>query len=105
MKKTVLLIITIALLTSILGCLSIERGRLLFVEERNYDIGRVIYNVPLPEPNEIIKIDERKSKYLYKVKSTGCLWFNIIDNKTKKIISWEFISDPDLCYLEFKGPF
>lgn len=77
-------IVIMVLLTSILGCVSIQKGRHLFIEERNRDIGRVIYNVPLPEPNEILKIDERKSKYLYTIKSTGCQWINIIDNKTKK---------------------
>lgn len=97
-------IVLISFLTLIIGCVSIEKGRRLFVEERNYDIGRVVYDVPLPEPNDIIKVDEEKSKYLYKIKNSGCQWVNIVDNENKQIISWEFISDPDLCFLELKGP-
>lgn len=102
--KTVLITFIILFLTSIIGCVSIEKRRLIFIDERNFDIGRVVFDVPLPEPIDIIKIDEAKSKYLYKFEDSGCQWIYIVDNKSKRIISWEFISDPDFCYIEFKGP-
>ena len=100
--KIALMMLCILFFTFILGCVPLEKRKRLFVEERNRDIGKAVDNVVVPDPDDIIKIDEEKSKYFYQFKNSGCQWIYIVDNKNKKIISWEFISDPDLCFLTFR---
>lgn len=72
----------------------------MFITRRNNDIGKYVYNIPLPDPIQIIKIDEYQSKYIYEYKETKCQWLYIIRNDTKEIMSWDYISDPYLCYHE-----
>jgi len=93
-------IFTFGLLNS---CISHERAKQLFVYERNYDIGRVVTVVPLPKPTKILPIDKESSLYIYEFKNTGCQWSYVVDDSTKIILSWKFISDPDLCYLKLRG--
>ncbi len=77
------------------GCTSHK----MFVGERNFDIGRVITDVPVPDPIEIEPIDDQTSRYIIEFKDTGCRWSYTVENSTKKILSWQYISNPDLCYM------
>ncbi len=75
------------------------QAKQLFVRERDFDIGRSIKEVPLPSPTEIMPVNEQTSLYIYEFKNTGCRWSYTVDNETKKVRSWQFVSDPDLCYM------
>ena len=85
------------------GCASFEDKKRMFVEGRNYDIGRLIQEVSVPEPVDIVSDSKETSQYIFEFKDTGCRWVYIVDNITKKIVSWRYDSSPDLCYLEFSG--
>ena len=93
----------LSLLALIVGCASLEDRKRMFVEDRNFDIGRFIYEASVPEPVYIVSNSTETSQYIYEFKNTGCRWVYVVDNMTKKIISWKFDGDPDLCYLEFSG--
>jgi len=103
MIKSRTIIVLLLMMVLILGCVSREQARRLFVQERDYDMGRNIVEVPLPPPNKIEPIDNDTSAFVYETRHTGCRFSYVIDNKTKRVRSWQFLSDPDLCYLEFGG--
>ncbi len=96
--KNIFLYILIAL--SIHCSTTLQFRKEMFITRRNNDIGKYIDNILLPDPIQIIKIDEYQSKYIYEYTKTKCQWFYIIRNDTNEIISWDYISDPDLCYHE-----
>lgn len=80
------------------SCMSQTEKRNMFINRRNSDIGKVLYSVPVPDPISITEINSKQSKYVYHNKRTGCQWLYIVDNETHKIVSWDYVSDPNLCY-------
>ena len=78
----------------------------MFIDERNFDIGRELEETPIPEPIEIKSLGYGKSEYVYLYEHTGCKWAFIVSDETQKIESWRYISDPELCYLytDWLGP-
>lgn len=99
-RLTILIVLALPLLSS---CLSRERAKEMFVESRDFDVGRKVTEVPLGNPSSIAPIDEHTSLYIYEFQNTGCKWSYVVDNNTKRVLSWKFISDPDLCYLRMRG--
>ncbi|MGD0278630.1 MAG: hypothetical protein ABSC11_04935 [Smithella sp.] len=83
-----------------MSCVSHEQAKLLFIRERDFDKGRTVKEVPLPEPVKVESINDHTSLFIYEFKTTGCRWSYTVDDETKRIISWQFISDPDLCYMK-----
>lgn len=100
MKSKFLILLILA--TLFVNCISHERAKQMFVENRDFDVGRIVSVVPLPPPNRIEPIDKRTSLYIYEFKDTGCSWSYTVNNETKRILSWKFISDPDLCYMKLR---
>ncbi len=94
------LALLLLLTTMSIGCLSHDQAKLLFIQERDFDRGRLIRQVPLPQPIKIEVVDEKTSLYIYEFKRTGCQWSYTVDNESKRILSWQYISDPDLCYMK-----
>ncbi len=92
MKSKLLIFV---LLPFVISCVSHKA----FVDYRNNSIGRPLWHVSVPKPYRITQIDDDKSEYFYEYKNTGCQWAYFVDNKTQNIISWQFISSPDLCYF------
>lgn len=88
------------------GCSSMARDRELFIDERKFDVGRVVDRVPVPEPYDISNYDDEHNKYYYEYKKTNCRWYYKVSNSTKKIVSWGYVSNPENCYLEYNwfGP-
>ena len=82
------------------GCASHK----MFVEECNFDVGRPIREIPLPHPTSIEPIDAQTSRYIYEYKNTGCRWSYTVDNKTERVLSWQYLSDPNCCYVTMYGP-
>jgi hypothetical protein len=78
----------------------------MFIDERNYDIGREVVGIPIPEPIEIKTLGSGKSEYLYEYKDTDCKWAFVIDDETQIVESWHYISEPELCYhyIDWLGP-
>ena len=97
-KLTPLLLLTMLCVS----CVSHERAKLLFVRERDFDKGRLIDVVRVPPPARVEPINERTSRYIYEFKDGGCRWFYVVDNKTHTVISWQYMSDPNLCFMELK---
>lgn len=79
--------------------MSSKAKRQMFVGERNFDIGRIVTSLPIPEPYEIMALGNGKSEYIYEFKNTGCKWAYIVNDSTSKVESWHYVSDPDLCFL------
>jgi hypothetical protein len=106
MIKNRLLPVLLLLVMVNVSCVSHERAKLMFIQERDFDKGRTVREVPLPEPVKMESINEHSTLYIYEFKDTGCRWSYTVDNETKRILSWQFISDPDLCYMEvnYFGP-
>jgi len=93
------LMFTVLLYSFVLvGCISFNAKRTLFINTRNYDIGRKIDVVPVPDPIEIKAISVDHEIYVFQYVNTGCRWCYIVDKSTKEIISWEYLSNSDLCY-------
>jgi hypothetical protein len=100
MKLAALVALALPLLSA---CLSHERARQMSIAERNFDIGRVVTEIPIPKPSSVVPLDEGTSLHVYEFKDTGCKWSYAVDNNTKRVLSWKFIGDPDLCYLTLGG--
>lgn len=80
------------------GCSSVIRdGGILFVDQRNYDVGRSVKVAPL-EPTQVQPLDANLDKYVYEWR-TGCKFAYIVDNETNVVQSWEYISAPEACYM------
>ena len=86
-----------------LGCVSHKQAMYLFVRERDYEIGRHISEVPLGAPTEIKPINEDTSEYVYNYYDAACRFSYAVDNKTKRVLSWRFLGEPDMCYVRFGG--
>lgn len=97
--KNTLLVLSITAMISV-GCVSHEQAKQMFVQHRNFDQGRSVREVPLPPLVRVEPINDKTSLYIYEFKATGCRWSYTVDNETKKILSWKYISDPDLCYMK-----
>jgi len=93
----------VLVLTCNLSCVSHERAKQMFVDARDYDVGRIVTQIPLPPPIKIVPLNKDASVYIYEFKNTGCQWSYVVDNTSKRVVSWQFISDPDLCYLRLRG--
>ena len=76
------------------GCTS----RKEFIRSCNYDIGKTIREAGVPDPVSIEPIDDQTSRYIFEYKDTGCRFAYTVDNQTKRVLSWQFLSDPDRCY-------
>ena len=76
------------------GCASHD----YFVRSRDYDIGKTIREAGVPDPVSIEPIDDQTSRYIFEYKDTGCRFAYTVDNQTKRVLSWKFLSDPDRCY-------
>ena len=93
-------------LASVSGCMSLTKKQQMFKDHREYDIGRSICDIPVPEPTEISPTHNGKSEYLFEFKNTGCQWIYVVDDSTHKVESWRYVSDPQKCFLEinWRGP-
>ncbi len=90
-RLSILLVLTLASA----GCAS-HRA---FVQARGYDIGKPVREVHA-SPDPIIEpIDDQTSRYIFEYKDTGCRWSNAVDNRTGRILSWQYVSDPNRCYM------
>ncbi len=76
------------------GCAS----RKEFIRSRDYDIGKTTREAWVPDPISIEPINDLTSRYIYEYKETGCRFAYTVDNLTKRVLSWQFLSDPDRCY-------
>jgi len=82
------------------ACVSHESAKRDFIAQRNWDIGKHVESISAPQ--EIIQaVDVSSSEYHYEDKTTGCAWVYMVDNETKKIISWKYSGNPDLCYVKY----
>ncbi len=71
-----------------------------FVRNRDFDVGSIVTLSPfLSKPLRIESLDSKTSRYIYEFRNTGCQWAYIVDNTTKEVLSWEYVSDPKLCYM------
>ena len=77
------------------GCTSHKE----FVRSLDDDIGKTTKEAWVPDPSSVEPIDDQTSRYVYEYKDTGCQWFYVVDNRTNRILSWQFISDPNRCYM------
>jgi hypothetical protein len=100
----------IRILAVSLFCLSVpacsfpDRAREHFKESRNFDVGRRIEVIPLQDPQKIVATEKGYSEYHYafynpKAKSE-CAWIYRVDD-SKKVLSWEYTSDPKACFSSF----
>ena len=76
------------------GCTS----RKEFIRSRNGDIGKTIREAWVPNPVRIEPIDDQTSRYIFEYKEAGCRFAYTVDNQTKRVLSWQFLSAPDRCY-------
>lgn len=93
MKKGLFVI----LIFSLLGCASTK----MFVEERNYDVGRKVDFAYLADPIEITSYDEKLDKHLYSWDNSKCKFYYLVDKETKIVESWHYISEVKNCMLGF----
>jgi len=84
-----------------MSCFSIEQKKESFIHEMNYFIGKSVDNIPVPKPISIHHINDKYVKHIYEYKDTGCQWFMIIDQESRNITEWGYISHPDLYYHTF----
>lgn len=84
------------------GCAS----RKDFIRSCDYDVGKAIWQAGVPDPVSIEPVDDRMSRYIFEYEKSGCRWAYIVDNQTKQVLSWQFISDPKRCYVttDYLGP-
>lgn len=87
---------------SINGCNSIDGARQHFKQTRDYDVGRLIQNIPLASPIEVVQSDSgyREHHYAFynaKTKS-DCSWVYFIDDISEKVKSWKYTSDAKACF-------
>lgn len=77
----------------------------IFRDLRDYDIGRSVELSYLPPPYKIIPSSIDHDKYLYQDKGE-CEFYYMVNKKTKKIESWDYISSPEKCKtgLNWLGP-
>lgn len=101
MKIIIFLTIT-SIAIAIQGCASSKSKHELFESQRNYDIGKIVNERPIPTHYKIESVSGSKSRYYYQFDKTGCKWSYIIDNRSKVIESWAYESDSKKCYLEVK---
>ena len=78
----------------------------MFRDEMNYDIGRLFFGIPVPEPTTINPIENGKSEYLIEYKNTGCKFIYIVDDVSLVVEEWRYVSDPSKCYhrIDWFGP-
>jgi len=76
------------------GCTSHKE----FIRSRDYDIGKTTREAGVPDPVSIEPIDGQTSRYIYEYKDAGCRFAYTVDNQTKRVLSWQLLSDPDRCY-------
>ena len=96
MHRRSFLLLLVALIS--VGC----RSHDYFVRSRDYDIGKTVWQAGVPDPVRIEPIDDKTSRYIYeyKDKNSECRFAYTVDNDTKRILSWKFLSNPDHCYTE-----
>ncbi|MCA9408606.1 MAG: hypothetical protein H6755_05980 [Candidatus Omnitrophica bacterium] len=77
----------------------------MFVEYRNYDVGRNVNLAYLAPAENIDEIDQNKDRYLFKW-DNDCEFVYFVNKKTKVVESWEYVSPPDKCKmgLDWFGP-
>jgi len=98
-KQTTLIIILIMLLLNA-ACISRIKRRQMFRDAMNFNISRLFFEVPVPEPSKITPIGNGKSEYLIEYKNTGCKFVYVVDDSTLIIEKWRYVSDPCKCYHE-----
>lgn len=81
------------------GCATHQDGRDMFERERDFDVGRYVKVVPLPEPNEKLGMGDGTKKYIYGFKDGSCKWYYIVGNEDEKIKSWGYVGDSAGCVL------
>ena len=94
-KRIIILSLLLLLLS---GCYSMTTKRQWFVDARNYDIGRNIGEIPIPEPKAVKIETPERSRYFYRFPN-GCEWSFEVADRNKEVVSWRFESNPDLCFL------
>jgi len=82
-------------------------SREYFVSLVNDSVGKSIdsgyHSYGPPGLIEKIPINNSTLKYTYRMDSTGCEWFYIVEADTHKISSWGYKSNPNKCYIKLKG--
>jgi hypothetical protein len=104
-NKSSYLILVMVLMVVSASCMSSYQAKELFVREREFDKGKLITQIAAPLI-EVIPVNEQTSLYIYEFKKTGCRWSCTVDVRTQRILSWQFVSDPDLCRMKinYLGP-
>lgn len=92
MNQSVISLVSILLLC---GCATQK----LFVEYRNYDVGRNVNVAPL-ESSKISSHNEFQDQYLFEWKG-GCKFIYYVNKETKVVESWEYVSSPDKCTMGY----
>ena len=94
-----------------IGCTFVESARVDFVRTREFDIGRLISEIPLQAPEDIEEKGDGLVIYIYSFvndhsEGAVCKWAYYIDTMSNRVVRWEFISDPLPCYrsYEFGNP-
>jgi len=87
------------ILVSVLCGCTMNAKKNIFINERNYDVGRkkdiAIHPLSILE---IIPVGVKQDKYILYNDDTGCKWAYYVNKETEIIESWEYVSSPDKCY-------
>ena len=90
MKKKIFL-----LLITVFGCGCATNT--LFVEERNYDVGRnVNWSYAVPPNPVIVPYNQTQDKYMID-RGDGCKFTYYVNKETRIVDSWEYLCSPEKC--------
>lgn len=85
----------------IVACSSVDGARKHFKDSRDFDVGRKISSIPLQEPLKITSVVDGVDEYHYVFTNSDgkeCAWIYSVDNQSKKVLSWRYVSSPSECY-------
>lgn len=83
----------------LVGCVFVDE-RKMFEMYKNEAVGKVIDREHFPpRPDWVENVGSGRVEYVFRSKSkTGCIYAVEIDEKTRVILGWRYLSEPSLCW-------
>lgn len=79
------------------GCIFVDQRKLV-EDVFNGSVGRVVDDTHFDHPHWINKLETGRVEYGFKSRYNGCSYAIEIDEKTRVILDWKYLSEPQLCW-------
>lgn len=79
------------------SCVFVDRKK-VFEEVINGLVGQVVDDTQLYKPHWINKLETGRIEYGFRHPYGGCSYSIEVDEKTRVILGWRYLSEPQLCW-------